>query len=251
VLDSIVDPRCPTGAGIVPTLGQLAIRYLANAVPGADPHGHEAWTFTRYLRWTAQKGPRGLAHALRCYGTLVARALAVGHTLRRAGRPALQREETERVLAALARPTVLRHRLATARALFLDRFVVLALWMAAVAGALWAGRFGLALGATAAALMAHRVLARRRSIDCRAKLARAARVLRHLMDVRYVVLGHSHGPACESLGEGSFYFNSGSWLESMQYVRILRDGSARLCEWKSGSAPTDAQRDSGLAGSAR
>src|SRR5262249_33803475 len=99
-----------------------------------------------------------------------------------------------------------------------------------------------ALAATAAALGAHAALARRRTLDCRGKLARAARALRHLMGVRYVVLGHSHGAVCEPLGDEAWYFNSGSWLDSMRYVLILRDGPARLCEWPGGFSSEEARK---------
>jgi UDP-2,3-diacylglucosamine pyrophosphatase LpxH len=81
------------------------------------------------------------------------------------------------------------------------------------------------------------VLGRRRQTDAHPMLQQAALRIVQLLDVRYVVMGHSHRPVDEQVGSGR-YLNLGSWLngrEGFPHV-VVADGVAELKYWKNGAA---------------
>jgi hypothetical protein len=85
-------------------------------------------------------------------------------------------------------------------------------------------------------------------------LIRAARAVRDLLrsqgqDARYIVMGHDHNAAVESLGDDAWYYNAGTWAliegehdrffretRELTYVKIMpgADEEAQLLRWSDG-----------------
>jgi UDP-2,3-diacylglucosamine pyrophosphatase LpxH len=104
----------------------------------------------------------------------------------------------------------------------------------AVAG-VWAKAGALTcVGILFAALNA--ILGKRRRTDAHPMLREAAQRVAQVFDVRYIVMGHSHRPVEEAVGNGTRYFNLGSWTpgrsnEGFPHVAVV-GGSAELRRWK-------------------
>jgi hypothetical protein len=90
-----------------------------------------------------------------------------------------------------------------------------------------------AVGILFAALNA--LLAGNRKTDAHPMLQQAARRVAQVFDVKYIVMGHSHRPVDEMLGNGARYFNLGSWTgqtsEGFPHV-VIEGSSAVLRRWK-------------------
>jgi UDP-2,3-diacylglucosamine pyrophosphatase LpxH len=98
-----------------------------------------------------------------------------------------------------------------------------------------------AVGIVFAALNA--LLGAQRKTDAHPMLQRAAERVAQVFDVRYVVMGHSHRPVQEPVGNGAWYFNLGSWTPSRSndgfpHV-VVTSGSAELRRWKGPPAAED------------
>jgi len=81
------------------------------------------------------------------------------------------------------------------------------------------------------------LLGRHRRTDAHPMLQQAALRIVQLLDVRYVVMGHSHRAVDEQVGRGR-YLNLGSWLnarEGFPHVMVA-DGVAELRYWKKGAS---------------
>ena len=80
------------------------------------------------------------------------------------------------------------------------------------------------------------LLRKRRRIDAHPKLQEAARRVAQIFDVKYIVMGHSHRAMEEAVGNGTRYFNLGSWTpgrssDGFPHVAVT-SGSAELRRWK-------------------
>jgi hypothetical protein len=79
------------------------------------------------------------------------------------------------------------------------------------------------------------LLAGKRKTDAHPMLLQAARRVAQVFDVKYIVMGHSHRPVDEAVGNGARYFNLGSWTgrpgEGFPHVAI-EAGTAELRRWK-------------------
>ena len=80
------------------------------------------------------------------------------------------------------------------------------------------------------------MLGKRRRTDAHPMLQEAARRVAQVFDVRYIVMGHSHRPVEEAVGNGTRYFNLGSWTpgrsnDGFPHVAVV-GGSAELRRWK-------------------
>lgn len=80
------------------------------------------------------------------------------------------------------------------------------------------------------------LLGAQRRTDVHPKLHAAAERVAQVFDVRYIVMGHSHRAAEESLGSGARYYNLGSWTpgrstDGFPHV-VVTGGSAELRRWK-------------------
>ena len=99
----------------------------------------------------------------------------------------------------------------------------------------WAKGGGLTLvGVVFAALNA--ALAAKRRTDAHPMLRAAARRVAQVFDVKYIVMGHSHRAVEETVGNGTRYFNLGSWTPGRSHDGfphvVVTAGSAELRRWK-------------------
>jgi len=80
------------------------------------------------------------------------------------------------------------------------------------------------------------LLGKRRRTDAHPMLQAAARRVAQIFDVRYIVMGHSHRAVEEAVGNGTRYFNLGSWTpgrsnDGFPHV-VVTGNSAELRRWK-------------------
>ena len=79
------------------------------------------------------------------------------------------------------------------------------------------------------------LLAGKRRTDAHPMLQAAARRVAQVFDVRFIVMGHSHRPVEEAVGNGARYFNLGSWTgrssDGFPHV-VVTSGTAELRRWK-------------------
>jgi type IV secretory pathway TrbD component len=260
-------------------VSHMAIRYFVNQYKGFRSHNKDNWTPLDFLRWLHQQGRENLAWIVKLYVTLTARVLGYAQRTRACDRDAL-REVHERALAQLAaeaampletlrRVDALRNAPVTrsmGRTLQLvgaDRALLTLAWVALAFAAwviplsptwtlaAWAG-CGLGLWLSHALLpwARDRYLGGRVTTQVSPKVDAAAAALAQVLDVRYIVFGHTHkprkvrvraDPPCD-------YLNSGSWLAPRGRERheanqpcpsrltfiVCRDGAAldaRLFRW--------------------
>jgi UDP-2,3-diacylglucosamine pyrophosphatase LpxH len=78
------------------------------------------------------------------------------------------------------------------------------------------------------------LLGRQRKTDSHPMLLEAARRVSQVFDVKYIVMGHSHRPVDEPMGNGARYLNLGSWTgrarDGFPHV-VVTDSRAELRRW--------------------
>lgn len=245
----------------------VLLRFVVRRTPGLTEHGHERMGIVDYLRFGRRLGLAGMA-ALACR---FARAIYELFRLRRAhlGEAARAiRAQHEQALARFAHargvglervsaltrlwvPPITRSISGIMTSLLLDRlalalFCVLALGGVAVASIFQPLALALALVLLPAWIAGHWVLSRRRIVDPSPVLAARARKIAALFRAPFIVMGHTHVPAHQRLGEHSTYINVGSWTEddggeaACAHLVIEVEGTrprARLLRWDRALGP--------------
>lgn len=217
----------------------VLLRFVVRQTPGLTEHGHEEMGIVDYLRFGRRLGAGGMAAlALR-----FVRAIRELFRLRRAhfveATQAL-RAQHEQAMARFARARKIGTR--RVRALWRLQATPITKTISGIMSSLLLDRLALAAGCTmllaAVAVLAtfdayawvavvpvallwiggHHHLRKRRKIDAVPELATRAAEVASIFDVPYVVMGHTHVPACQALPGDVTYVNVGSWAED--------DGSA-------------------------
>ncbi|MCA9493412.1 MAG: hypothetical protein KC621_25955, partial [Myxococcales bacterium] len=246
---------------IDPNLGALLPRYVGSRM--IEPV-HDAWgmNFFEFLQFWVRQGSDRILAILRAYldvfarmwehqarripERLAARRARAHARMRELARRARMPEERLERLAGLWVAPIGVELMRIVRALMLDRFLLLLLgptlpilaflitpwsWQGPVFSVLAV----VLVGALALALKA------REPVDPQEAMRRVARRVRELANVPIVVMGHSHVPHAESVGDG-FYFNTGTWVQPdparaftlLRIERTLGGARARLCQWRDG-----------------
>jgi UDP-2,3-diacylglucosamine pyrophosphatase LpxH len=264
-----LEPVGPNGSSIATNVDAASVRYISSQ-QDADVHALAEWSFLGYAKFAVSLGPRGLLRIARSYLAFMWSLLAAWRQQKPRSQANLQRRERHQMrLRALARqwnideqvlrrvdelrrPPCIDHLATLAGAAFLDRLLVAAvtllgaiavlvflpwLWWLPSLVALW-------LGSRTVAQM----LERRRVARPEISLALAPhRILSHI-DAKVVSFGHTHEPVAFPLGDGRFYYNTGSWipagkpgaLRAFTHVVISRDergeAAAQLCQWRDGAS---------------
>lgn len=271
---SPLDPR-----RVLQSVSDTLLRFIVRRTPGMKEYGHETRGLASYIAWGLMLGARGTARLFKrfLHAVLVLREVAKAYGSEIGARI---REEHERRLARYAkRMRIAEGRLRAALALqaepagktlrgvlasvMLDRLsVFVAMVVALAAIALFHGAMGgLALYLAGALLLLwtalHVRLSRARpNVDPGAQMRRRAGELAKLFPASFVVMGHTHVPASEPVGD-AVYINVGSWAEEepdpsadaskayraarthlVVHVRSDRH-EALLCEWRSGEGPRE------------
>jgi UDP-2,3-diacylglucosamine pyrophosphatase LpxH len=200
--------------------------------------------FARAADQAIEKGD----HVLRAFGAppVAGEARSSGdgqaaHVRKLLGRVSGNEAEVKKLLAIVSRPAE-QSLFDSMQLFYLDRMLLALVclfgsWaaIAAAHGAVAKIAAAVCGGIVFAALNA--VLGRRRRTDAHPMLQQAALRIVQLLDVRYVVMGHSHRPVDEQVGRGR-YLNLGSWLnarEGFPHV-LVADGVAELRYWKNGAS---------------
>lgn len=239
-------------------ISALSMRYFAARIQNIEPAAMENInSIPRYLKQLIVSNPGHAALMPLYYLEMLARVLgkvSQADPEREAfvaGMEAAIREEvreaagldeaTLRGLESLGQRPILTDRWRTIRCLCLD-LLLGGLGSLALAAGLWRGRAWVRLGALAAiplwALAGKRRLGR---INNHRNLREIARTIRNLLDVRYVVFGHSHDPDVLPLDEERkhTYFNVGTWVPGagesqfvyLQILSHLESPTAHLMRW--------------------
>ncbi|TMB28875.1 MAG: hypothetical protein E6J61_16885 [Deltaproteobacteria bacterium] len=163
------------------------------------------------------------------------------HVRKLLGRASRNEAEVKKLLAIVSRPAE-QSLFDSMQLFYLDRMLLALVCLFGSWAAIAAAHGAVAKIATAvvggiifAGLNA--VLGRQRRTDAHPMLQQAALRIVQLLDVRYVVMGHSHRPVDVQVGRGQ-YLNLGSWLnarEGFPHVMVA-DGVAELRYWKNGGS---------------
>jgi UDP-2,3-diacylglucosamine pyrophosphatase LpxH len=228
---SAADPR-----RIVRSVSDVLLRFVVRPTRGMHEYGHDKHGIAHYLTFAMKLGVAGLLQLALRYASAVGELFR----LRReqlSGAAKRLREEHDRGMALLARATwvgvermralaalqvppvtrtiggilasVLLDRLALGFTGMLTLLVVAALTIVHVAHAWWA-----APCIVLAWALAHRHLARQRTVDPEARMIERAAHLAKLFPAAFVVMGHTHTPAKMPINDGeATYINVGSWAE--------------------------------------
>ncbi|MFL5405359.1 MAG: hypothetical protein ACJ79O_05795 [Myxococcales bacterium] len=261
-------------------LSSKVLRYFANKyTEQTDLDECDTWGVVGYLRWVLKAGnPLRIAAdyfvmVFRVTYPILMKSLKVWRRFARAadhaiekvddgqaahvrkllGRVAGNQGEVEKLLAIVSRPAE-QSLFDSMQLFYLDRMLLALVCLfgswAAIASAHGAmAKIATAVGCGIVFAALNAILGRRRRTDAHPMLQQAALRIVQLLDVRYVVMGHSHRPVDEQVGRGR-YLNLGSWLnprEGFPHV-VVADGVAELRYWKhnravkSEAAPAAAQR---------
>jgi UDP-2,3-diacylglucosamine pyrophosphatase LpxH len=252
--------------GIAVPLSHKLLPYFSRLLGDFSTHGIEEWSFSRWMSYIFNRGPRmtlvllwAYFQAMRELVPLAGRARPGAQESARMQRTRLRsiaksgpyEMETLRRLERLKAKPAEHSILSIIHLFYLDRFILLAAGVPLAAIGLWVGGHGLWLaGATAAGMVAGLLaLSWRRAADIDETLRGAAARIAAVTGARYVVFGHSHEPELINLsdtygvgplGAKVFYVNSGSWVtrevlrgdsgKGMTYVEIAAE-SATLKRW--------------------
>jgi UDP-2,3-diacylglucosamine pyrophosphatase LpxH len=262
--EHVLSPRIPSASGepvLEEPVSHLTLRRFARLILGTmDVHGIDQWGLADFARWLVGLGPRLLGELAYTYfaalGWLVRfegkladglRATRDAHVARLrefADRARLKAEVVERLHALRRRPAGW---LRGVEMLYLDHVLIAFAIVAVFATALLVpldtligaiGQWSVALGLVAVGLGFLAFRNARRDVETHPKLARVARQIHDLLDVRFVVFGHTHVPVLEPVvAARRFYVNTGSWSGDARggfthlFIRRAERPLAELRRW--------------------
>ncbi len=235
----------PCDASLELPMSSKVLRYFANrwAKDQEDLDSADQMSVREYLAWVLRMG--NPLHIAADYFAMVLRVLLPiaketlrgtlqpGAMTRRAGLVAAEtrrsrvrawlsrflpasREQADQLFAAASKPAE-QSFFATAQLFYVDRMALLALLIAAGLAGLVAGhgatRLLPALLASALFAILNPWLARQRQCDANLLLHDAASRVADILDVRYVVMGHSHQRVDAALSANTRYLNLGAWTQ--------------------------------------
>lgn len=255
--EHVLDPTLGGQSELEDPIAHQTFRAFARQIASTcDLHAIDHWKLPDFARWLAGLGPRLIGRLLVTYLGSVRWMLATRRRLLRLARETherhaarlrelaagvgLEHQVVQRLHALRERPAGLRlyHGL---RMLYLDQLVALVAALLVVLGvqlspldAPTRTELSVAIGGLALVVMG--CLLALRDVSPVPKLSRAARRIREVLPVRYVVFGHSHVPTAERLGHSAVYYNTGSWTGDsgggLTHLCILRDEPrAELRRW--------------------
>lgn len=245
---------------------EVLLRFVVRQTPGLTEHGHERMGIVDYLRFGHRLGLAGMAAlALRFVRAIrelfrvrrahlgdAARALRAQHdqALARFARARGLGLDRLRALKRLWVPPITRTIAGILGSLLLDRLALATLSVSALAalGVAAIAHPGALLGALVvvpAWIAGQRLLSKRRKVDAAPELAARAGAVASLFRAPFIVMGHTHVPARQALGEHATYINVGSWADedgdpsrAHLVIEVAREGPrARLLRWDRALGP--------------
>jgi UDP-2,3-diacylglucosamine pyrophosphatase LpxH len=262
-------PRCPDTDEIVTNVDSAGTRYITSYVPEADPHNTEGWSFLGYLRFGFGLGARKcwrLAKAYFVFSKVLLQVWRAGARRGQSGREihAAHDDRRDRLarkwqldpavlrrLDGLRKRPIVAHLRRLSAILMVDKvfFYGMALLLSLASILAFDGIVALAAvffaGVTATGLSFWS--GRDRSVDpTRSMEITPPRILQEV-DAKFVVFGHTHEPVARQFADGSWYYNTGTWIPTGKpgllrafthlVVRHEEDGpKASLCQWRDGAS---------------
>ena len=255
------------------TLSDWLLRHVVRPTPGLGADGHGENGMSHYLRFASASGLKGCLRLARRYLRTLRRIMRSGREFWSEKAKAIRLEHERRMdeiargmrvslehvreIAALWPAPVSRGRLPVLRIAFLDRPLLVGVWLSWVAALAVLGlpMSGLLLYAAASGLLVASYLRwstrkRRKEVDPIPVMKRAAKRIAELLPTRFVVMGHTHDPVVETLSDRATYINLGAWHvddleheggEASRTHLVLRwaEGAhrAEFCRWFPGQGP--------------
>ncbi|MBN2361534.1 MAG: metallophosphoesterase [Deltaproteobacteria bacterium] len=272
----LLDPVEDEGRMLALPYASWSIRHFAPLLHGMPAAEMDAWGFVDFARWVFSHSPARIVWAIVTYFRLMIDLLARKSWRHTVGRPAtharhlrrltklaeraqLPLEVVERIDALKEKPVEERF-LGITLAYYLDRFMLLFLSLvsvvvAAVLPVAVAIRVAAICGVLLVTLALHEVTRRLRDRRAEPHLPEKALLLSRLVDVPFVVFGHSHQagihaapPTRPGAAPCHYYLNSGHWVARYRgqpslfnYIEVIAEGGvrrARLMRWQGdGRAP--------------
>lgn len=267
--EDLLDPVEDEGRLLALPYTQWTIRYFAPLLHGSRAAEMEEWSFFQFLTWAVTLPPAKTLTALVMFNRLVIDILARRSWRTTVGRPRIKARHKRRLgkvareadlplavverLDALKEVPVQKKFLGITLAFYLDRFVLmggLGLGMLASIAlpSTLQGKFGAALATLLGAICCHELLRRLRTRDATPRLEEKALDIARILDVPYVVFGHSHRAGIHgttdttsgAAGPHHHYVNTGHWVArypetANTYAEIVGDADGarvRLLRWR-------------------
>lgn len=262
-------PRCPNTDDIVTNVDTAGVRYVTVYVAEAEAQNMDLWGFTGYLRFGFGLGVRGclrLAYGYYTFAKVLMQVWRAGGK-KSAAAQEVREEHDERLIAlaekwemptekllklnGLGRLPVVSQFSKLSSVLMLDKLAFFALGMfIAVFSLIFLGGALALAGLVAGGLIGAGLTiwsSRGREVDATAVMElNSERILKEV-DAKFVTFGHTHEPVARQLDNGSWYFNTGTWvptgkpglLRAFTHLVVHHRESgpeAELCQWRDGAS---------------
>ncbi len=262
-------PRCPTTDEIVTNVDTAGVRYVTSYVAEAEAQNMDLWSMAGYVRFGVGLGLRGSLRLAFGYYSFSKSLLKVWRAESKRGPEGREirkaHEERLEALAAtwnmpiaqvaklddLARKPVVNQFGKLASVLMIDKltFYGLAALLAILSVLFLSGALAL-LGIVVGAVVGGGLSlwsSRGREVDATATMELNSERILDLVDAKFVTFGHTHEPVARQLDNGSWYFNTGTWIPTGKpgllrcFTHLVvhhRDSGpeAQLCQWRDGAS---------------
>lgn len=271
----LLDPVEDEGRLIALPYALWSIRYFAPLLHGMPAAEMDSWSFVDFARWVFSQPPLRIAWALFAYFRMMLDLLVRKSWRNTVGQPAIHArhmrrlaklaERTQLPLELVARIDALKEQpvderfLGITLAYYLDRILLLFLSLliivvTALLPIAVATRVAAICGVLIVTIALHEVTRRVRERRAQPRLTEKALLLSRLVDVPFVVFGHSHQagihaapPSRPGAAPCHYYLNSGHWVaryrgqpSRFNYVEVTAEGAvrrARLMRWVGAGQP--------------
>ena len=262
VQDGFFDAPQPPGGEMKLPLSSLVLRYFVNRYSEqVDLDDADMWGVKEYLDWVLKAGnPLRIAAdyfvmVFRVLYPIARQSLKLSRAFWRAADKAIApvasphirqmlarfqgtEKQAQQLIAIASRPAE-QSLFDSMQLFYLDRMLLALLslgaaWsLSATTHGFWA-RAGVLTGVGIVFAGLNALLGGKRRTDAHPMLLQAARRVAQVFDVRYIVMGHSHRPIEQAVGNGARYFNLGAWTkgsEGFPHV-CVEHGVAELRRWR-------------------
>lgn len=262
-------PRCPDTDEIVTNVDTAGVRFVTSYVAEADSQNMDRWSFVGYLKFGFGLGLKGcarLAFGYYCFAKALLSVWRAESKRSRASRNARDahdkrlcslatkwsmEDNTLRQLDSLARMPVVNQFSKLASVLMIDKlaFYGLGVLLAVLSIIVFNGALAL-LGVIGGALIGGGLSiwsSRGREVDASATMELNSERILKIVGAKFITFGHTHEPVARQLANGSWYFNTGTWVPTGKpgllrafthlVVRHRDTGpEAQLCQWRDGAS---------------
>lgn len=262
-------PRCPDTDDIVTNVDTAGVRYVTAYVAEAEAQNMDLWGFMGYVRFGIGLGVRGCLRLAFGYCTFAKVLMQVWRADGKSGaaQQEVRDEHDQRMVALaekwdkpldkllrlndLARLPVVSQFSKLSSVLMIDKLAFYGFGILFSVFSLVFLSGALALAGMVAGVLVGAGLSiwssRGREVDATAIMElNSERILKEV-DAKFVTFGHTHEPVARQLDNGSWYFNTGTWVPTGKpgllraFTHLVvhhRDSGpeAQLCQWRDGAS---------------